>query len=551
MAHTPLFRFLQRAIRTARSTASQASTPRPGLRSRNLSRRRFLRYSTLAAGAAVATSALASYGGRRQSGDDPQPRIAPRIAIVGGGIAGLSAAYHLQKLGLTVTVYETKAYVGGRIQSRDDLVVRGLVNDLGGSFINSDHEDMLTLVDELGLELFDRSTALKDNVPATAFYFRGRTLTEDELIDALGPIADQIGQDANLLDEDFEEYAAIFDALSVADYLNLHSDKITEGAVRALLEATIRTEYGVEPEESSALQLLFNLPTVAEGVEPISSDEAFLVQGGSGLIPLALAAKLDGNIRTGWRLERLQSRSDGFTLTFNRGTVEADYVVLALPFAALRQVDLQVELPSGLGQFIREVNLGRNEKVFAGFGNRTWHQPTGFTQDAWADLAYSALWEDTQRQAEFRQGVLTFYLGGNEAHLNGAKAEETGPQFVDALKQHIPTLGYSVERFSRTYWGQDRDIGGGYTSFGPGQYTQLSPYLYVESDDPDERQDVYVGNLVFAGEQFSDEYYGFMNGGAQTGRLAAEVVASRIKAMVKDRPKGPTPPAAARPLQRA
>lgn len=36
--------------------------------------------------------------------------------------------------------------------------------------------------------------------------------------------------------------------------------------------------------------------------------------------------------------------------------------------------------------------------------------------------------------------------------------------------------------------------------------------------------DCLFDNLVFASEQFSDEYYGYMNGAGQTGRLAAVVV---------------------------
>lgn len=52
---------------------------------------------------------------------------------------------------------------------------------------------------------------------------------------------------------------------------------------------------------------------------------------------------------------------------------------------------------------------------------------------------------------------------------------------------------------------------------------------YIESDNPEERQDVNVGNLAFAGEHLSDEFYGFMNGAAQTGRLAAELVVRRIR----------------------
>jgi monoamine oxidase len=41
-----------------------------------------------------------------------------------------------------------------------------------------------------------------------------------------------------------------------------------------------------------------------------------------------------------------------------------------------------------------------------------------------------------------------------------------------------------------------------------------------------------VGNLIFAGEHLSDAYYGFMNGAAETGRLAAQVVARRILEVV-------------------
>jgi monoamine oxidase len=40
---------------------------------------------------------------------------------------------------------------------------------------------------------------------------------------------------------------------------------------------------------------------------------------------------------------------------------------------------------------------------------------------------------------------------------------------------------------------------------------------------------VHEGRLVFAGEHLSDEYYVFMNGAAQTGRLAAELVAQQLQ----------------------
>jgi monoamine oxidase len=38
--------------------------------------------------------------------------------------------------------------------------------------------------------------------------------------------------------------------------------------------------------------------------------------------------------------------------------------------------------------------------------------------------------------------------------------------------------------------------------------------------------------LAFAGEHLSDAYYGFMEGGAQTGRLAAALALEKIAMLV-------------------
>src|SRR6185503_20406606 len=44
-------------------------------------------------------------------------RAAPRIAIVGGGIAGLNAALTLADAGLASTIYEASSRIGGRMHS--------------------------------------------------------------------------------------------------------------------------------------------------------------------------------------------------------------------------------------------------------------------------------------------------------------------------------------------------------------------------------------------------------------------------------------------------
>jgi monoamine oxidase len=532
MARTPLFRLLVRTLRQAHRSNLKAqglTQLPPSPRFRQPSRRRFLKLSALAGGAAIATLAT----------DRLQPQIAwgnrqPRIAVVGGGIAGLNAAYQLKKLGLTATVYEGKPIVGGRIQSRR-VVDDGLVNEVGGSFINTDHADMLALTQEFGLELFNFAEAVEASpLRGTAFYADGRSIAEAELASWLQPLAAQMAADAALLDQDFDRYAPQFDQFSVTDYLNQHLDKIPQPFVRVLVENSVRTEYGVEPHQSSALQLLFLLPAVEDGQIDVisSSDETYLIKAGNSQLISALSNALGNQIQTCKSLVSIESQASGLRLSFSDfSTAEADYVILAVPFQVLHRVNIQVELPPLLQRFIHEVDLGRNEKLFAGFRQRCWLQASGFAGEAWTDHDYVAIWDDTARQSDTAQGALTFFLGGDQVEAAAGTTHQQGQQYLSQLDPVIPgTVDAATGRFFRSSWAKDAFVGGGYTSFKPGQYTQFGKFLYVESDDPDERQDVQVGNLIFAGEHLSSDFYGYMNGGAQTGRLAAEAVASLIHA---------------------
>jgi monoamine oxidase len=462
-------------------------------------------------------------------------RPAPRIAIIGAGIAGLNAVYRLKKAGYHASVYEARRRIGGRILSLTGAVGEGLVTDLGGSFINTDHEDMLGLAREFGLKLFSRiEDAKRFPFPPAGYFFDGRIRTETEIAEALRPFARQITRDADALDRDYEATAPRLDRLSVQDYLDGHAEMIPAPLARALLECSIRAEYGVELAQSSALQLVFNFPTV-EGnrVEVLGgSDEAFVVEGGCGRIVQALAGMLPGQIHEGHVLVRLEATDHGFRLTFRpERIVEADYVILAIPFMVLREVDLDVELPETLRRFINAVDLGRNEKLFAGFRTKVWRREDGFVQDFWTDLGFSSAWDATQRQTDRADGALTLFFGGDEtAEALSGSAKEQGISFVERLNRAIPGAQEAATgAFLRTRWSQEPFTRGSYVNFRPGQLTAFSDFLYIDSADIRERQDVHVGNLVFAGEHLSDAFSGFMNGAAETGRLAANVVLRRLR----------------------
>jgi len=530
MAHTLFFRKLVLALQAARREHLQTQhRPAPvSLAAAEWSRRRFMKTSSVVGMAGLVSQALPF-----PAMADPR-QAANRVAIIGAGIAGLNAAYQLKKAGINATVYEARSTVGGRMMSA--AIEDGLVIDLGAELINTDHADMLALVKEFNIGLFNKlKDAKRQPYPKEIYLFDGVRYTEAQLIDDLRPIAAQISDDSRILYQDWDANAPLFDQWSVSDYLNQHADKISEPYVRELLETAIRTEYGAEPDQSSALQLLFILPEVnGQSVELLSySDEAYAVVGGSAKITDALADALSGQIQRNKVLLAIDQEGGKYRLTFSDHTqAVADIVIVTVPFPPLRKVAINAPLPNLFRRFIDETGLGVNEKLLASFSERFWHQADGFSLAAWSDLGFSEVWDETQRQTDRRDGVLNFFLGGDQATLaNSRNTKVLGKQLIAELDMFVPgAVESATGTFAKSAWAKSPYTLGGYANFTPGQLTTFGGYFWIESGNPAAQQRVGFDNLIFAGEHLSDAYYGFMNGGAQTGRLAAGLVLEKIAA---------------------
>jgi monoamine oxidase len=365
-----------------------------------------------------------------------------------------------------------------------------------------------------------------------------------ELALLLRPLAAQIGADAARLDKDPDAYIAAFDRLSVTEYLDRHAVLIPQPWVRTLIETTIRTEFGSEPALATALQLLYNLPTVdGEAVEVLSlSDEAYCIQGGNSLLVDALGDALGGRVHTGHSLVSVRTAPGApVRLGFRDGqAVVADQVILAIPFTVLRSVAIVADLPELLRRAIAELDLGRNEKVLGGFSRRVWQQPDGFVGEAWTDLGFAEVWDGSQHQPEREDGALIFFLGAHEVNTlkSGDSLSAQGRLHVERLDTGLPGVkAAATGRFARTAWTENPFVLGSYTNYRPGQIGTFGGLRWVESEDLSKRRELRAANLVFAGEHTSAEFFGYMNGGAQTGRLAAESVL-RVAAEMEG-PPGP------------
>ena len=451
-----------------------------------------------------------------------------RVAIIGGGIAGLTALHHLREAGVDARLYEAGPRLGGRVFTQKSAT--GPAFELGAQLVNSDHDDMRALAAQFGIALIDRKAEPHRSIVVTG----GRTVAEAELAEALAPIAAQIGRDADRIDADPTVLRA-FDAMSVADYLDRHAALIPARWVRGLLETTGRTEYGAEPDATSALSLLFNLPTVdGERADILGgSDERYAIAGGSGTLIDAFAARYADRIETGCRLLRVDRATGGVHLTFSDGmTVRADAVIVAVPAPVTRRIDFAVPLPTAWRNFIGAMTLGRNEKVLAVADSPRWRDAIGSGGDVWhagEHASWASGWDGSVRGVD-GPPVWTWYLGGDATSSPGparALAQRYASDAGAALGDLAAACADAPVR--RTAWHRDPLIGGSYGSYPPGHLTRFGSLLWMEGEDGAAVQSARaLGRVIFAGEHLSDAFPGYMNGGAQTGRLAAQAILGRV-----------------------
>jgi monoamine oxidase len=517
MARTPLFASLRRAAQLVALCEDKGISTEEGIErvaETQWNRRRFLS----ATAGAVVGGMLSPF---------LMPRLArgattPRIVIVGAGCAGLTCAYRLQQRHVPTQVMEAGTRVGGRMFSLRNTFPDDQVVELGGELIDSGHRSIRRLARELGLTLVDLRKGA-DHLHEV-FYFDNHQVPLPEIVASFRPVAQRILKDlATLKGEGPVTYrstrrAHALDQMSITEWCEKRE---VAGVLRAILESAYCSEFGLETDEQSALNLLQMIGTTSGSFTMFGeSDERFHIAEGNDSIPLKLAERLARPVELETRLEAIRQQANGsYTLTVNqRGTVRdiaADTVVITLPFTLLRQVDLSgVELPDVKRLAIRTIGYGTNAKLMTGFTRRVWHETNG-NGGTLTDLPYHVSW-DTSRGQQGTHGVLTNFTGGKRGlALGEGTPEERAAHLVSALDVIFPGAAAAhTKQAVRFHWPSSPLALGSYACYKPGQYTTIAGA---------ERE--AVGGLHFAGEHTSFDSQGFMNGASESGeRVAREIL---------------------------
>lgn len=432
--------------------------------------------------------------------------------VAGAGLAGLVAARDLAAMGATVSVFEARDRVGGRVLTSRNGFVDGQHAEAGGDMIDDDHDAIRSLAAELGLPLV-RILASGFGMARVARNGRVRLVARqaargwERIAHELSPLADRYRWAERRWESPI---SAEIGRHSVAQWLDaVGADADLRNAAQGL-----RGFFLADPDE---LSLLVLVDQFSDEEEPVPA-RTYRVEGGNDRLTLALASQLGDRVHLSTEVLAVSQRGGTVRVTLRSGRtrpqVQVDYLILALPAVLLRRIPVTPALPVQQHEAIASLKYGRATKTLLQFDRRFWRAP-GRPRAFASALPIGAGWEGNEDQRG-RAGILALLAGGS---ASDATADLIAREGVAGLVRSLDWLGSARSALVGAHhvqWESDPWSRGGYAVFN----ADFAPAMRDWLSRP-------CGRLFFAGEHTSSRWQGYMNGAVESGkRAAAEVLAA-------------------------
>jgi monoamine oxidase len=502
---------------------AQQTTPGGGL-----SRRRLI--GTATAGVVGAALPAGEAVARRAPSHRRQPaRRSADVAVVGAGLAGLTAARALAAAGKSVVVLEARDRVGGRV--RGQAIGNGVITESGAEFIGPTQDHIAALAKELGVATYPTYNT-GDNI-----YFRHGAATRYSATGPLGPVPPEVpgAIEAEKAIIQLDQMAAQvpvdapWKAASAADWdsQTLETWKranLTTDGGRFLIDVSTTSIFSAEPRDLSLLFALFYFAaagnestpgTIERLVSTAGGAQERRFVGGSQLVPQRLARKLGRRVVLRTPVRRIFKTKGGVRVESDRVTVNAKRVIVAIPPPLAARIDYHPALPGLRDQLTQRMPMGTVTKVIAVYPKPFWRDK-GLTGQAVSDTGPAQVTFDNTPPSG-SPGVLMAFV-----EASGARAflGRRGALRAPVLRNFADYFGPEAlhpEAFFAMDWQEEVWTRGCPVCFtAPGVLLDYGRALR----EP-------VGRIHWAGTETSTYWNGYMDGAVRSGkRAAAEVVAA-------------------------
>jgi len=464
-----------------------------------------------------------------------------RVVILGGGLAGLAAAWNLMQRGYDVRVFEAQEIPGGRVKTIREPFEKGGYAEAGALRIPNNHAYTMKYIRLMGLE--SKLVAYQDD-GKHLWYLQGQRFTTPE---GNWPLAGLSAEEranpfamiprywgpgfavlGNPTAPDFPTASALaLDPYRLQEFFQLN------GASDTWNKVFFAAEGNIGRANTLAVTALEGAPN--DGPFTIT----YGLVGGNDQLPKALANALGDRVTYNHQVVRLAHRADGVTVTVrNRGgqqhEVQADHCICTLPFPVLRDVQITPAFSQPKMRAIDEYQLAASSRIYFQTRTRFWRQdplgPLGGLNMIGTDTQAERIWNTSQLQPDPTMGMLQSYMfDENALAFSNVLPLLRGTTWKLLIAQFLPNLLLSNLLAAEYYkvWHEDPWQKGAFAFMQPNQFATIWPAARRAE-----------GRVHFAGEHTS-VWFGYQNGALESAeRCVQEILqgaaAAETTALLRD-----------------
>lgn len=441
------------------------------------------------------------------------------FAVVGAGLAGLRTAVDLAAAGASVTVFEARDRVGGRVLSAPpngaDPTGAPLVLDLGAQWVGPGQTEILRLVDELGLHVVPTA------VPGRTIWSLGDgdvkqggggypPLPPHVLAEVIVTGLRVARMSRRIKPEEPWRAAKSqqWDGLSAEDWIRRH---LRTQSGREFARQYVRGNAAIEPRESSLLGMLFALRSVGPA-RHLATAEALRIREGAHEIAARLAQRIRDQIRFADPVRAIVQDADGVTVEADTCVLRCRRVVVCVPPPLADQIAYTPALPEARARLLAELPMGATVKFHAVYGRPFW-RAQGLCGQAFSTTGPVGLTYDNSPDDGAARGVLVGLALADEARRLGAlDAPGQRQQILASLGRLFGPDAAAPDELVIQDWNAEQWTRGCFAAHFPvGVWTRDGSAFRAP-----------CGRIHWAGTETSSQWHGYMEGALRSGSRAAE-----------------------------